>query len=665
MSTNKELKERAINTIRMLSADGVEKANSGHPGLPMGAAAMAYVLWMQHMNINPNDPDWLNRDRFVLSAGHGSMLLYSLLHLTGYPLTLDDLKQFRQWDSLTPGHPEYGLTKGVETTTGPLGQGFATGVGMALAEKLLADRYNREGHEIIDYYTYGIVSDGDLMEGISAEAASYAGGVKLGKLIYLYDSNNITIEGSTRLAFCEDVGKRFESYGWHVEHVTDGNDIDRIDEVLNLAKQDDRPSLIIATTHIGFGSPNKQDTSGVHGAPLGADEMKATKENLNWPEEPFYIDEDVGAHFLEKKDEGMQKQEAWQKTFDAYVQAHPELAEELQAQLRGELPEGWDADLPTFDVGDDMASREASGKVMQVLAKNIPTFLGGSADLGPSNKTTLNDHGSLTCDSFDHLAKNMHYGVREHAMGAITNGLALSKAIRPFCSTFFIFSDYMRGAMRLSSIMELPVTYVLTHDSIGQGEDGMTHQPVEQLVSLRAMPNMTVIRPSDANETVEAWKYAMTHTDGPVTLVLSRQKIPTIDRELYEASDGLQFGAYAIRKAENPDLIMIATGSEVGPTLEAAERLAADDINAQVVSMPSWEIFENQYEAYKESILPQLVTKRMVIEAGSSYGWHKYIGQDGATVTVDTFGASAPGSVMMEKFGFTVDNIVAKAKTLF
>jgi transketolase len=660
---SKELDELCINTIRMLSADAVQKANSGHPGLPMGAAAFAYTLWMNHLRFNPKDPDWLNRDRFVLSAGHGSMLQYSLLHLTGYDLPLSELKQFRQWGSKTPGHPENDLTPGVETTTGPLGQGFANGVGMALAERFLAKRYNRPGHEIIDYHTYAIVSDGDLMEGISAEAASFAGSHRLGKLIYLYDSNSISIEGSTDLTFTDDTAKRFEAYGWHVQTVDDGNDTAAVDKALAAAKKDDRPSLIVLKTHIGFGSPNKHDTASAHGSPLGEDEVAKTKQNLGWPAEPdFYIPEEALKHFRTSLDRGKTLQADWSKRFKAYSEAFPKEAQELKDLTGGERYRLWEDVLPVFSADENpMATREASGKVINALAPAIPLFIGGSADLGPSNNTNLNDFPAIGAEWPDN-ARNIHYGVREHAMAGIMNGMALSKAVIPFGGTFLIFSDYMRNSMRLAALMGLQVIYVLTHDSIGQGEDGATHQPVEQLAALRAIPNMTVIRPSDATETVEAWRQALLKADGPTALVLTRQKLPVFDRSALAPASGLAKGAYVVKDCDGkPDIILIATGSEVSISLEAADKLAA---KVRVVSMPSTNLFEQQSQSYKDSVLPPKVTKRLAVEAASPFGWDRYVGPAGATVTLDRFGASAPGAVMMEKYGFTADNIVKQAVKL-
>lgn len=664
---NDEQDELCINTIRMLSADAVEKAQSGHPGLPMGAAAFAYTLWSRHLQFNPTNPSWLNRDRFVLSAGHGSMLLYSLLHLTGYDLPLDELKRFRQWGSLTPGHPEHGLTAGVETTTGPLGQGFANGVGMALAERFLADRYNQPNHVIIDYHTYAIVSDGDLMEGIASEAASLAGGLKLGKLIYLYDSNRISIEGSTDITFSEDTAHRFEAYGWHTVIVQDGNDVQAVSLAITAAKKDDRPSLLLLHTHIGFGSPGKHDSAAAHGAPLGAEELRITKENLGWPLEPaFYIPDEVLAHMRQAMDRGVEIEKAWNKKFKLYQRVFPELASELEQRLNEKLPDNWESALPTFLATDDpLATREASGQVMNAIAPRLALFIGGSADLGPSNNTHLKDFGNVTCEQWAPGARNLHFGVREHAMAAIINGLALSNIIIPFGATFLIFSDYMRGAMRLSALMKLRVVYVLTHDSIGQGEDGATHQPIEQLASLRALPGLTVIRPADATETVEAWRQAIVSANGPTALILTRQKLPIIDRSVMAAADNLRFGGYVLKDCDGPPgLLLVATGSEVSLALDAAVQLEKKDIKTRVISMPSTDLFEAQTAQYKNSVLPPGLSKRLVIEAASSFGWSRYAGPAGDIISIDEFGASAPGAVMMEKFGFTTRNVVERALKL-
>ncbi len=665
---SKDIHELSIDAIRVLSAEAVEKAKSGHPGLPMGAAAFAYALWANHLYFSPGNPEWLNRSRFVLSAGHGSMLLYSLLYLTGYDLSLDEIKQFRQWGSKTPGHPEHGLTPGVETTTGPLGQGFANGVGMALAERFLAERYNRPGHEIIDYRTYALISDGDLMEGISAEAASFAGSQKLGKLIYLYDSNRISIEGSTDLTFNDDTAKRFEAYGWHTVTVEDGNDIYAVDKAIDTAGNDPRPSLVIIRTHIGFGSPNKHDSASAHGSPLGKEELAKTKENLGWPAEPpFYVPDEVLKHMRDEVGgRGRMLEKDWNEKFQAYQKAFPGLAKELLELTSGKRSSDWQTVLPVFSPDEKpMATREASGKVINAIAPALPLFVGGSADLGPSNNTAFKDFGDLIGGHWEPGARNLHFGVREHAMGGILNGLALSKAIVPFGGTFLIFSDYMRAAMRLAALMRLQVVYVLTHDSIGQGEDGATHQPVEQLAALRAMPNMTVIRPSDAGETVEAWRQALLNTGGPTCLVLTRQKLPVFDRSDLGAAEGLRRGAYVLLdSAKTPDIIVIATGSEVLISLEAAKLLAKQDVQARVVSMPCMELFDSQSQEYKDSVLPPSVRKRLAVEAASPFGWDKYVGPDGDILCVDTFGASAPGAIMMEKYGFTADNVVRRSSRL-
>ena len=655
-----------INTIRTLAIDGVQKANSGHPGMPMGTADMAYVLWTQFLKHNPANPSWPDRDRFVLSAGHGSMLLYSLLHLTGYDLPLEELKNFRQWGSRTPGHPEYGLAPGVEVTTGPLGQGFATGVGMAIAERFLAAHFNRPGHTIVDHFTYAIVSDGDLMEGISHEAASLAGHLRLGKLIYLYDDNDISIEGSTDLTFTEDVGARFHAYGWHVQYV-DGYDLKAIADAIRAAQAETtHPSLIIARTHIGFGSPHKQDTAEVHGSPLGEEEVRLTKQNLGWPEEPpFFIPDQALAHFRQAVRRGHDWEADWQKRFEAYAAAYPELATEWQMVMNGELPSGWDAGLPVFKPEDGpVATRVASGKTLNALASHLPTLIGGSADLAPSNNTYLKGLGDFEADTTH--GRNLHFGVREHVMGAVLNGLALHGGVIPYGGTFLVFSDYMRPAVRLAAMMELPVIYVFTHDSIGIGEDGPTHQPIEQLASLRAIPGLTVIRPADANETVEAWRVALTYRQGPVALALTRQNLPTLDRTKLASADGLARGAYILAEAESsqPDIIIIASGSEVHVALGARELLARRGVAARVVSMPSWELFERQPKDYRDAVLPPAITARLAVEAGVAQGWHRYVGSTGDVVSIERFGASAPYKVLWEKFGFTAENVAARALAL-
>lgn len=662
-----ELDQLCVNTIRMLSADCVQRANSGHPGMPMGAAPMAYVLWTRFLKHNPANPKWPDRDRFVLSAGHGSMLLYSLLHLTGYDLPLEELKNFRQWGSLTPGHPESYLTIGVETTTGPLGQGFANGVGMAIAERYLAARFNRPGHEIVNHYTYAIVSDGDLMEGISHEAASLAGHLKLGKLVYLYDDNHISIDGSTDLAFTENRTVRFEAYGWHVQQVQDGNDLNAIENALTAAQNEtERPSLIAVRTHIGYGSPNKQDTSSAHGEPLGEEEIKLTKQNLGWPLEPecFILEEGL-KHFRQALERGMAWEKAWQDRFQSYEKAFPELARKWALWMSTELPEGWDRDIPSFSADPKgMATRVASGHVLNAIAKNLPKLIGGSADLAPSNKTLIK--GEENFQGSRYSGRNFHFGVREHGMGGILNGLALHGGIIPYGGTFLVFSDYMRPAIRLASMMQLKVIYVFTHDSIGLGEDGPTHQPIEQLAALRAIPNLTVIRPCDANETAEAWRLALTHKKGPVALALSRQGVPTLDRGTFAAAASLNRGAYILRDAQQnrPDLILIASGTEVHITLEAAEALEDKGVSVRVVSMPSWELFEQQPEAYRHQILPPEIGERLAIEAGATEGWHRYVGEKGEVVGIDRFGASAPYKTLYEKFGLTSNHVVEKALRL-
>ena len=662
-----ERDQLCINTIRMLAADAVEKARSGHPGMPMGAAAMAYVLWTRFLRHNPQNPAWPDRDRFVLSAGHGSMLLYSLLHLTGYDLALDELKNFRQWESKTPGHPEYGITPGVETTTGPLGQGFANGVGMAIAERHLASVFNRPGHEIVNHFTYGIVSDGDLMEGISHEAASLAGHLGLGKLIYLYDDNHISIEGSTDIAFTEDRLKRFAAYGWHVQQVTDGNDLEQLSAAIAAAREETRrPSFIAVRTHIGYGSPNKQDTSGVHGEPLGAEELKLTKQNLNWPAEPaFYLPEEAVSHFHEALEKGAQLDRNWQEAFAAYQTAHPELAARWRQWTDGSLPEAWEEEMPVFNADTKgIATRVASGKVLNAIAGRITNLMGGSADLAPSTKTLIDNEGDFQPPGFE--GRNMRFGVREHAMGGILNGMALHGGLIPYGATFLIFSDYMRPAIRLAALMKLHVIYVFTHDSIGLGEDGPTHQPIEQLAALRAIPNLKVVRPCDANETVEAWKAALKSIGGPVALVLTRQNLPVLDRTVYRPAAGLQKGAYVLRDPQDsrPDLLLMASGSEVHIALAAAAALSDKGIAVRVVSMPCWELFDEQPEGYRRLALPPEVTARLAIEAGSPQGWHRYVGSRGIVIGLTHFGASAPYEVLYEKFGLTADHVVEESLNL-
>ncbi|MEJ5349774.1 MAG: transketolase [Desulfosoma sp.] len=649
-----KLDERCVTTLRLLAVDMVEQAKSGHPGLPLGAAPMAYVLWSRHLRHNPLNPFWANRDRFILSAGHGSALLYALLHLTGYDLSLEELKNFRQWNSKTPGHPEYGLTPGVECTTGPLGQGFAMGVGMALAEKWLAQRFNRPGFPIVDHYTYGLVSDGDLMEGVASEAASLAGHWKLGKLIYLYDDNHITIEGDTALTFTEDVLQRFQAYGWHTERVPDGNDLEAIDAAIVKAKSvADRPSLIAVRTLIGYGSP-KENNPACHGEPLGPEAAQKTKECYGWPaDQPFHVPEDVRESMRRAVPEGQRLQEQWHALLARYTETYPEEATLLNNYLSGTLPQGWEKSLPTFDASKgSMATRNASGIVLNALAQTVTNLMGGSADLAPSNKTFLAQGGD----------RNLHFGVREHAMGAILNGMALHGGVRPYGGTFLVFADYMRPAIRLAALMKTKVIYIFTHDSIGVGEDGPTHQPVEHLASLRAIPNLTVLRPGDANETAAAWKIAL-ETDGPAALALTRQNVPILDLDRAKIFEGVSRGAYVLSEsAIPPRLILIATGSEIHLALQAQKVLEHEKgIPTRVVSMPSWEIFERQEEEYRNAVLPPEILARCAVEAGSSMGWHRWVGSYGAVIGLDRFGASAPGSLLMKQLGFNVENVVATA----
>ncbi|NLE21206.1 MAG: transketolase [Actinobacteria bacterium] len=658
------LQERCIETIRFLAVDGVQKANSGHPGMPMGAAAIAYTLFTRHLRYDPADPQWPNRDRFVLSAGHASMLLYSMLHLTGYDVTMDDLKAFRQWQSKTPGHPEYGHTPGVETTTGPLGQGVANAVGMALAERYLAATF---GGDVMDHYTYVLAGDGCMMEGISGEAASFAGHQQLGKLILLYDDNHITIDGSTDLAFTEDVCKRYEAYGWHVQRVTDGNDVDAIDAAIAAAKNETgKPSIIAVRTHIGCGSPNKQDKAAAHGAPLGADEVKLTKEACEWPLEPaFYVPDDVREAFAAAARQAAASHAEWTKKYEAWRAADPDRAASWDDAWAGALPEGWDADLPIFTTEDKLATRAASGKVINAVAPHIPTLIGGSADLAPSNNTLI--QGSDDQQAATPAGRNVRWGVRELAMAAMANGLSAHGGIRPYVATFFVFVDYMRPAMRLSALMDLPVIYVLTHDSIGVGEDGPTHQPVEHLAMLRATPGFVDLRPADANETVEAWKVALQTKDAPVGLMLTRQGLPTIDREKYAAADGVARGAYVLHDNAGggvPDVILIASGSEVALALEAHERLVAEGVRSRLVNMASMRLFEQQDADYRESVLPASCSSRVAVEAGVTFGWERYVGDGGVVIGIDHFGASAPAGTLFEQFGFTADNVYARAKAL-
>jgi transketolase len=661
--TTSSLEQLAINTIRVLAMDGVQKANSGHPGTPMALAPLTHVLWTRIIRHNPRNPHWQNRDRFILSAGHASMLLYSMLYLTGYDLPLDELKKFRQWGSLTPGHPEYHHTAGVETTTGPLGQGVGNGVGMAIAQRIQASRYNRPDHQLLDSYIYAIASDGDLMEGISSEAASLAGHLKLGNLIYFYDDNKITIEGNTSLAFSENVGQRFESYGWQVQHIDDINNLDALEQAIRIAQDETaHPSLIIMKSHIGYGSPNKQDSHKAHGEPLGADEIVLTKRNLGYPsEEPFFVPEEALSFYRQAVERGAAAEAAWQERYQAYKAAYPELAAQLEQELSGQLPKGWDSDLPVFPAGEALATRQASGKTLNALATKLPNLYGGSADLAPSNNTNLNGMGDFGPESY---GRNLHFGIREHAMGSALNGIALYGGLIPFGATFLIFSDYMRPSIRLAAIMGLKVVYVFTHDSIGVGEDGPTHQPIEQLAALRAIPNLTVIRPGDANETVAAWHTAIAHK-GPVALALTRQALPTLERNESNSASNLGKGAYILSDSEQaPELLLIATGSELSLAVDAANKLRQEGKGVRVVSMPSWELFEEQSAEYKESVLPKAVKARISIEAASPMGWERYAGSEGIIIGLDHYGASAPAKTLFNEFGLSVKNIVDHAKAL-
>ena len=681
---NAALDEPCINTIRTLSIDTVERAASGHPGLPMGAAAMAYVLWTRHLRHDPAQPGWVDRDRFVLSAGHGSALLYSLLFLTGYGLTLDDLQHFRRWGSRTPGHPERERTVGVEVTTGPLGQGFANAVGMAITERWLAATFNTKEHELVDHCTWVIASDGDMMEGITSEAASLAGDLRLGRLIVLYDANSVTLSGTTNVTFSEDVGARFAAYGWHVQ-VVDGMNVGAVDAALSAARAEgSRPSLIVARTHIGYGSPNKHDSCAAHGEPLGAEEVRATKRAYGWPETPeFLVPDEARAVFDAVRERGTAQHALWQQTMDSYRASTPERADTFAGAMTGKLAVGWDASFPVFAAGaGDMATRDAGAKVIAALAKSLPNFVGGSADLDPSTRTIMRGEGDFECSDvpvtgqtppsegmaggvWGYAGRNVHFGIREHAMTAILTGMAHHGGVIPFGATFLVFSDYMRPGIRLAALSEAHVIYVWTHDSIALGEDGPTHQPVEQLASLRAMPNMVVLRPADANETVEAWRIALSHTGGPVGIVLTRQKLPVIDRSRCAPAVGTSRGAYVLIDAVEgmvPELILIATGSEVHLALEAHHQLIGDNIRSRVVSMPSWELFAAQPAEYREQVLPLAVCARVSIEAGSPFGWERYVGDAGAIIGVDRFGASAPGPVVMEEYGFTVENVVATAR---
>lgn len=676
MASSLSLDLLCINTLRTLSVDAVQKARSGHPGLPLGAAPTAYVLWDRYLKHNPANPQWYNRDRFVLSAGHGSMLLYSLLHLTGYALPLDQIRQFRQWHSMTPGHPERGAAPGIDVTTGPLGQGFANGVGMAIAEAHEAARYNRPGFPVIDHFTYGLVSDGDMMEGVAAEAASLAGHLQLGKLIYFYDDNHITLSASTQLTFTEDHVKRFDALGWHTQVVHDGNDLEAIAVATEAARQETKkPSLICVRTHIGYGAPHKQDTFEVHGAPLGEEEVRETKNALGWPEDAnFYIPDEAAAHFRSAIDKGKAAEEAWNTLFKNYRLQYPDEAEELAMLMRNELPADWDARIEPFPADQKgMATRSAGGHIMQLL--HVPGLIGGSGDLNPSTYTELKNQGCFESPDtaigdrqgaangpWDYTGKNIYYGVREHAMGSISNGIATVPGLIPFAATFLVFSDYMRPSIRLAALMRLHVIYVFTHDSIGLGEDGPTHQPVEHLASLRAIPRLLVIRPADANETIVAWKVAIERKEQPTALILTRQAVPTLDRTILASPEMLTKGAYILSDAPNPELILIASGSEVHLILEAKKQL--QNISVRCVSMPSWELFEEQDIAYKEHVLPRSIAARIAVEAGSPQGWDRYVGMQGRIIGVSTFGASAPGQIVMEHYGFTVENICTNARAL-
>ena len=675
--TNRELEDRCINTIRVLSADAVQNANSGHPGMPMGAAAMAFTLWTRFLKHNPRNPQWCDRDRFVLSAGHGSMLLYSLLHLTGYDLPLEEIRRFRKWGSRTPGHPERGLTPGVEVATGPLGQGFGNGVGMAIAEEWLAARYNRPGHKIVDHYTYAICGDGDLMEGISQEAASLAGHLRLGKLIYLYDQNHISLAGATGIDFTEDVAKRFDAYGWHTRIVPDGNSTDDVAHAIQEAQAEDgRPSLILARTHIGYGSPHKQDNFSAHGNPLGEEELQATKKALGWPTmDKFYLPQDSLEYFRQAVPAGAQLEDEWKKRFDGYEQEFPEEAAEFELIMSGKLPEKWDVDLPNWKPSDKpAATRAAGGEAINALAKRIPNLAGGSADLNPSTRTALKGLGDFQPSElsgagtlgavggeWSYAGRNIAFGVREHAMGAAVNGMAAHGGVLPFSATFLTFSDYMKPAIRLGALSRLKAIYIFTHDSIGLGEDGPTHQPIEQLAGLRAIPGLTVIRPADSTETTEAWAFAVQH-NGPTLMALTRQTVPQLDRS--NAKDpGVARGAYILAEADGgvPDVILIGTGSEVSLCVMARERLKNHGVKARVVSMPSWNLFTSQPESYQESVLPRRIAKRVTIEAASTMGWHRWAGDEGVVIGLERFGASAPGPEVLEHLGFTAEHVTAAA----
>jgi transketolase len=662
MTIATDLDRLAIDTIRTLAIDGVQKANSGHPGAPMGAAPMAYVVWTRFLRHAPTHPNWPNRDRFVLSAGHASMLLYALLHLTGYEVRLDDLKAFRQWGSKTPGHPEYGLTPGVEATTGPLGQGFANGIGMAVAERRLAADFNRPDHALIDHRVYGIVSDGDLQEGIASEAASLAGHLRLGKVIYLYDDNGIQLDGPTSMAWSEDVPKRFDAYGWHTQRVENGNDVAAIEAAVEAAQEDDRPSLIAVRTHIGYGSPNRQDTQKAHGSPLGEDEVRLTKEAYGWdPDRQFYVPDDVREHFERFAAQGTTLINDWERSVASYRADYGELADELDRRLAGQLPDGWDAGLKTYAVGEEVATRNASQEAIQALAEPLPELFGGAADLSESNLTDVKGGGDFSADD---PGRNIRFGVREHGMGGVLNGMAYHGGFIPYGGTFLTFSDYMRGAVRLAALSNLHVVYVWTHDSVGLGEDGPTHQPVEHYAALRAIPNLWFVRPGDANETAAAWALAIGRRGGPVALSLTRQKLPTLDGTAEQARDGVARGGYVLREASGGTAlaILIGTGSELQLAVGAAEALEADGIPTRVVSLPCWEAFEAQDQAYRDEVLPPTIRRRVSVEAGISLGWERWVGDEGAVIGLDHFGASAPAGTIFEEFGFGVDRVADVAR---
>jgi transketolase len=662
----KKLPQLSINTIRFLAVDAVQKANSGHPGMPMGCAPIAYRLYTKYMKHNPANPDWKNRDRFILSAGHGSMLLYSILHLCGYKISIDDLKNFRQLGSITPGHPEFGLAPGVETTTGPLGQGFANAIGMAIAQEYLGSLFNKPDVQILDHFIYGICSDGDLMEGISHEAASLAGHLKLGKLIFFYDDNGITIDGKTSLAFSENIQKRFEAYNWQVLNIDDVNDLSQIDKAVEQArKETNKPTLIITKTHIGFGSPNKQDTSSAHGSPLGDEEIKLSKKNLGWDENKyFYIPDEVADHFSKMKSTFTNYENEWNKLFERYKKKYPAEADQFVKVFNNDFGDEWKNALPSFTkYGENVPTRNASGNVINAIAKYLPTLIGGSADLEPSNNTYIKESGKFSAEN--RSGRNFHFGIREHGMGGILNGMALYGGVIPYGGTFMVFSDYMRPSIRLASLSGVRPIYIFTHDSVGLGEDGPTHQPIEHLASLRAIPKVIVIRPADANETVEAWKVAITHKESPVALALTRQKVPVLDRTKMSSAENLSKGAYVLVQSEkNPQVILMASGSEVSLAVEAFYSLQSEGINARVVSFPSWELFDIQSDEYKQSVLPKTIKARISIEAGVKQGWEKYIGDHGEAISIEKFGASAPYEVIFKEYGFTKEAVVQKAKSV-